>query len=76
MNLLNLITNFSLCIVMTQLHRYVQIAISRKGFCRDAKMATRLIVNNALRIAAVNIISDMILFMGKVCGGEPGLCTH
>ncbi|KAG0559037.1 hypothetical protein KC19_10G073600 [Ceratodon purpureus] len=45
---------------------YIVIAISGKGFCRAAEKATGLIVNNVLRVAAVNIISDMILFLGKV----------
>lgn len=44
----------------------VQIAINGKGFCRAAAKATGLIVNNVLRVAAVNIIGDLILFLGKV----------
>lgn len=50
-------SNFSCC---------AQIAINGKGFCRAAGKATGLIVNNVLRVAAVNIIGDMILFLGKV----------
>ncbi|KAG0610439.1 hypothetical protein M758_7G065600 [Ceratodon purpureus] len=45
---------------------YIVIAINGKGFCRAAAKATGLIVNNVLRVAAVNIIGDMILFLGKV----------
>ncbi|XP_073392196.1 choline transporter protein 1 isoform X2 [Physcomitrium patens] len=45
---------------------YIVIAINGKGFCRAAGKATGLIVNNVLRVAAVNIIGDMILFLGKV----------
>jgi choline transporter-like protein 2/4/5 len=46
---------------------HMQIATSGKGFCRAAGKATALIVSNILRVAAVNIIGDLILFLGKVC---------
>jgi choline transporter-like protein 2/4/5 len=45
----------------------VQIAINGKGFCGAAGKATGLIINNILRVGAVNIIGDLILFLGKVC---------
>ena len=45
----------------------MQIATTGKGFCRAAGKATGLIVNNILRVGAVNIIGDLILFLGKVC---------
>ncbi|CAM6029743.1 unnamed protein product [Sphagnum balticum] len=46
---------------------YIVIATSGKGFCRAAGKATELIVTNILRVGAVNIIGDLILFLGKVC---------
>jgi len=46
---------------------HMQIATSGKGFCRAAGKASALIVSNILRVAAVNIIGDLILFLGKVC---------
>jgi choline transporter-like protein 2/4/5 len=45
----------------------MQIATSGKGFCRAAGKATDLIVTNILRVGTVNIIGDVILFLGKVC---------
>eukprot|EP00252_Welwitschia_mirabilis_P007342 TRINITY_DN18599_c0_g1_i1.p1 TRINITY_DN18599_c0_g1~~TRINITY_DN18599_c0_g1_i1.p1 ORF type:complete len:382 (+),score=22.20 TRINITY_DN18599_c0_g1_i1:44-1147(+) len=48
-------------------HAYIMIALSGKSFCKAAGMATRLIINNILRIGSVNVIGDVILFLGKVC---------
>jgi len=46
---------------------YIMIAITGKGFCTAAGQATGLIMNNILRIGAVNVIGDVILFLGKLC---------
>lgn len=46
---------------------YIMIAITGKGFCKAAGMATGLIVNNILRIGTVNVIGDVMLFLGKLC---------
>ncbi|XP_057812896.2 choline transporter protein 1 [Cryptomeria japonica] len=46
---------------------YIMIAITGKGFCTAAEMATGLIINNILRIGTVNVIGDVILFLGKLC---------
>ncbi|CAK9210843.1 unnamed protein product [Sphagnum troendelagicum] len=46
---------------------YIVIATSGKGFCRAAGKASALIVSNILKVAAVNILGDLILFLGKVC---------
>lgn len=46
---------------------YIMIAITGKGFCKAAAMATGLIVNNILRIGTVNVIGDVMLFLGKFC---------
>jgi len=45
----------------------MQIATSGKGFCRAAGKASALIVSNILKVAAVNILGDLTLFLGKVC---------
>ncbi|XP_071117793.1 choline transporter-like protein 1 [Haliotis cracherodii] len=45
---------------------YIQIAINGYGFCKAAKQAFLLIVNNALRVAAINCVGDFLLFLGKV----------
>jgi len=40
----------------------MQIATSGKGFCRAAGKASALIVSNVLKVAAVNILGDLILY--------------
>ncbi|KDP27036.1 hypothetical protein JCGZ_20971 [Jatropha curcas] len=46
---------------------YIMIAITGKSFCRASAIATELIMNNILRIGKVNVIGDVILFLGKLC---------
>lgn len=46
---------------------YIMIAITGKGFCKASELATGLIMNNILRIGKVNVIGDVILFLGKLC---------
>ncbi|CAL1385354.1 unnamed protein product [Linum trigynum] len=46
---------------------YIMIAITGKSFCRASGIATELIMNNILRIGKVNVIGDIILFLGKLC---------
>lgn len=46
---------------------FLQIAITGKSFCRSSAIATELIMNNILRIGRVNVIGDVILFLGKLC---------
>lgn len=45
----------------------LQIAITGKSFCKASEIATELIINNILRIGRVNVIGDVILFLGKLC---------
>eukprot|EP00161_Ancyromonas_sigmoides_P019573 TRINITY_DN553_c0_g1_i1.p1 TRINITY_DN553_c0_g1~~TRINITY_DN553_c0_g1_i1.p1 ORF type:complete len:716 (+),score=391.80 TRINITY_DN553_c0_g1_i1:211-2358(+) len=45
---------------------YIQIAINGYSFCAAAKAASKLIVNNPLRVAAVTGVSTLVLFVGKV----------
>ncbi|XWS52048.1 hypothetical protein CRYUN_Cryun11dG0033800 [Craigia yunnanensis] len=46
---------------------YIMIAITGKSFCGASAIATELIMNNILRIGRVNVIGDIILFLGKLC---------
>ncbi|GLT62149.1 hypothetical protein SLA2020_348070 [Shorea laevis] len=46
---------------------YIMIAITGKSFCKASAIATELILNNILRIGRVNVIGDVILFLGKLC---------
>ncbi|KAA8523882.1 hypothetical protein F0562_010305 [Nyssa sinensis] len=46
---------------------YIMIAITGKGFFKASEIATELIISNILRIGKVNVIGDVILFLGKLC---------
>ncbi|KAF7836734.1 choline transporter protein 1 [Senna tora] len=46
---------------------YIMIAITGKSFFTSSAIATELIMNNILRIGRVNVIGDVILFLGKLC---------
>ncbi|KAK8944084.1 hypothetical protein KSP39_PZI008640 [Platanthera zijinensis] len=46
---------------------YIMIAINGKGFCKASSIATGLIMNNIMRIGKVNVIGDIILFLGRLC---------
>lgn len=46
---------------------YIMIAITGKSFFRASSIATELIMNNILRIGRVNVIGDVVLFLGKLC---------
>ncbi len=47
------------------------VAVHGSGYCSSAFLAAKLILNNILRIAAVNTVGDALLWLGKVC-----LCDH
>ncbi|KAG9154899.1 hypothetical protein Leryth_015524 [Lithospermum erythrorhizon] len=46
---------------------YIMIAITGKCFFKASEIATELIISNILRIGKVNVIGDVILFLGKLC---------
>ncbi|XP_020872043.1 choline transporter-like protein 2 [Arabidopsis lyrata subsp. lyrata] len=46
---------------------YIMIAITGKSFCKSSAIATELIISNILRIGKVNVIGDVILFLGQLC---------
>ncbi|XP_057729653.1 choline transporter protein 1 [Arachis stenosperma] len=46
---------------------YIIIAITGESFFRSSAIATELIMSNILRIGRVNVIGDVILFLGKLC---------
>ncbi|XP_047321700.1 choline transporter protein 1 [Impatiens glandulifera] len=46
---------------------YIMIAITGKTFFKASEIATELIMSNILRIGKVNVIGDVILFLGKLC---------
>lgn len=45
---------------------YVIVAIKGYTYCGSALRAVKLIVNNFARLAAVNIIGDALIFLGKL----------
>nr|GMD49057.1 choline transporter-like protein 2 [Ipomoea batatas]GME19307.1 choline transporter-like protein 2 [Ipomoea batatas] len=45
---------------------YIMIAITGKSFFKASEIATELIISNVLRIGKVNVIGDVILFLGKL----------
>lgn len=45
---------------------YIVVAIDGTSFCTSAAHAMKLLIANALRVAAVNIIGDSVLFLGKL----------
>ncbi|KAK7313039.1 hypothetical protein VNO77_37383 [Canavalia gladiata] len=46
---------------------YIMIAITGKNFFSASSIATELIMNNILKIGRLNVIGDVILFLGKLC---------
>jgi len=45
---------------------YIEVAIHGYGFCKSAKKAFKVLVDNALRVAAINSIGDFVLFLAKI----------
>jgi solute carrier family 44 protein 1 (choline transporter-like protein) len=45
---------------------YIEIAIHGYGFCKSARKAFKVLVDNALRVAAINSLGDFVLFLAKV----------
>lgn len=47
-------------------HAYIITAIYGYSFCKSARKAFFLLLRNILRVAAVNMISSVLLFLGKL----------
>ena len=45
---------------------YAATAINSTSFCTSARDAFVILVENALRVAAINTVGDFVLFLGKV----------
>lgn len=45
---------------------YTATAINSTNFCTSARDAFVILVENALRVAAINTVGDFVLFLGKV----------
>jgi choline transporter-like protein 2/4/5 len=47
---------------------YIIIGIKGSNYVCAACLAIKLIIKNALRLTAINIVGDLLLFLGKVSG--------
>ena len=45
---------------------YIIVAVKGTGYCTSAGRAIKLIVNNALRLVAVNIIVDVVVWYVQI----------
>jgi hypothetical protein len=45
---------------------YIQTAIFGYSFCKASRKAFFLLLRNILRVAAVNMVADFVLLLGKV----------
>ncbi|KAL7548947.1 hypothetical protein ACHAWF_012218 [Thalassiosira exigua] len=54
------------CLKFINKQAYIQTAIFGYSFCKAARMGFFLILRNALRISAVSVVSQIVLFIGKL----------
>ncbi|XP_028661666.1 choline transporter-like protein 1 [Erpetoichthys calabaricus] len=54
------------CLSYLNQNAYTATAINSTSFCTSAKDAFVILVENALRVAAINTIGDFVLFLGKI----------
>ncbi|XP_006007447.1 choline transporter-like protein 1 isoform X1 [Latimeria chalumnae] len=65
------------CLNYLNQNAYTATAINSTNFCTSARDAFIILVENALRVAAINTVGDFMLFLGKVlvvcCTGFAGV---
>ncbi|KAM9856637.1 choline transporter-like protein 1 isoform 2-T2 [Aulostomus maculatus] len=54
------------CLAYLNQNAYTATAINSTSFCTSARDAFIILVENALRVAAINTVGDFVLFLGKV----------
>ncbi|XP_068445020.1 choline transporter-like protein 1 isoform X1 [Clinocottus analis] len=54
------------CLAYLNQNAYTATAINSTNFCTSARDAFLILVENALRVAAINTVGDFVLFLGKV----------
>uniref|UniRef100_A0A665UVR1 Choline transporter-like protein n=1 Tax=Echeneis naucrates TaxID=173247 RepID=A0A665UVR1_ECHNA len=54
------------CLAYLNQNAYTATAINSTNFCTSARDAFVILVENALRVAAINTVGDFVLFLGKV----------
>lgn len=62
------------CMKFLNKNAYIQTAIYGYSFCKAARKAFFLILRNILRVAAVNMVAEFVLFLGKVGNVVNRLC--
>ncbi|CAM9159509.1 unnamed protein product [Lampetra planeri] len=60
------------CLAYLNQNAYTATAINSTSFCTSARDALVILVENALRVAAINTVGDFVLFLGKYNDGSPG----
>ncbi|KAL2098165.1 hypothetical protein ACEWY4_007372 [Coilia grayii] len=67
------------CLQYLNQNAYTATAINSTSFCTSAREAFIILVENAVRVAAINTVGDFILFLGKMlvvsCVGVVGVLT-
>lgn len=54
------------CIEMVTRNAYIFIAVKGYSFCQAGRQVFRLIINNAATLATVNVLGEIIMFLGKL----------
>lgn len=54
------------CIKFLDKHAYIHSALSGTAFCSSAKRAFGLILRNLGRVATISVLSNLVVFVGKV----------
>ncbi|KAM9314070.1 choline transporter-like protein 1 [Pholidichthys leucotaenia] len=54
------------CLQYLNQNAYIATAINSTSFCTSAREAFVILVENALRVAAINTVGDFVLFLGKI----------
>nr|XP_057947616.1 choline transporter-like protein 1 [Doryrhamphus excisus] len=54
------------CLAYLNQNAYTATAINSTSFCTSARDAFTILVENALRVAAINTVGDFVLFLAKV----------
>eukprot|EP01018_Ginkgo_biloba_P013005 Gb_10052 [translate_table: standard] len=55
---------------------YIMVAIKGTNYCKSASRGVSLLVSNALRVIAVTVVGDIVIFLGKLLvGAGSGVCA-
>jgi hypothetical protein len=54
------------CLKFLNRNAYIEVALTGKSFCTCAQRAFQLLLRNALRVAAINSVGDLVLFVAKL----------